>query len=173
MPPPEEGGSGRPSGKRWRTASGALLGLAIALQVGWGEVHFIRSFRESVSARAAPAGKALQTPAADFALAHVPAGRPIVYVTSGHGIPELFSYYELSYALTPRNAVWWAADGRPTSVVDWWSDASTGTPALLQLARRRGSSYLLFAGRPPPADLPSAETWRADPVHVLIRLREE
>ena len=130
------------------------------------------SFRESVSAAPAPAGKALQTPAADFARAHVPAGRAIVYVTSEHGIPQLFSYYELSYALTPRNAVWWAADGRTTSVVDWWSDASTGTPALLRLARRRRSSYLFFAGRPPPADMPSAETWRADSVHVLIRLRE-
>jgi hypothetical protein len=138
--------------------------------VVWGEVLLLRSFSESAGTAAAPPSELLRNPTAGLVRAHVPAGRPIVYVTSGHGVPELFSYYGLSYALTPRNPVWWAADGRPATVVDWWSDASGGAPALLRLARRLGATYLIFAGRQVPADLAVAGEWRMDRGHVLVEL---
>jgi hypothetical protein len=146
-----------------------VLMVAIAAQVAWGEARFLRTALKSL--RPASASDPLHSPSAGLLQAHVPAGPPILYVTQGHGIPELFSYYQLSYAMTPRNTVWWAADGVPAKAVDWWLDASGGTPRLLHLAAVKGTSYVAFAGRPPPPDLPAAETWTLDPAHTLVHLK--
>jgi hypothetical protein len=148
-----------------------LLAIAITVQVTWGEARFLHVTLKSLGAPRA--SDRLRSPGAGLAQAHVPAGRPILYVTEGHGIPELFSYYELSYEMTPRNTVWWAADGPPTTVVDWWLDASGGTPRLLRLATAKGATYLVFVGRPPPRDLPAAQIWTQDAAHTLIQLKEE
>jgi hypothetical protein len=146
-----------------------LLGVAIAGQVAWGEVKLLREVSAPTQSARLSAG--LRTPLSEFVRAHVPAGRTIVYVTEGHGIPELFSYYELSYAMTPSNRVWWAADGTVTTVVDWWLDASGGSASLVRVARAKGSAYLVFAGRPPPPDLPVIGLWREDPADAVVQIR--
>ena len=146
----------------------ALLGVAIAGQVAWGEVTLLKEAGAATQAPGVSSG--LRTPLSDFVRAHVPAGRTIVYVTQGHGIPELFSYYELSYAMTPSNRVWWAADGRVTTVVDWWLDVSGGSASLVRVARTKGSAYLVFAGRPPPPGLPVIGLWRADATDAIVQI---
>jgi hypothetical protein len=146
-----------------------LLAIAIAAQVTWGEARFLRAELKSLVPPRASDG--LRSPTAGLVRAHVRAGLPVLYVTEGHGIPELFSYYELSYEMTPWNTVWWAADGPPTTVVDWWLDASGGTPRLLRLAAAKGATHLVFAGRPPPPDLPAAQRWTQDPAHTLVQIR--
>jgi hypothetical protein len=135
-----------------------VLGLAVAGQVLWGETRVVREATAPAPAVALAPG--LRTPLSDFVRSHVPTGQTIVFVTEGHGIPELFGYYELSYAMAPRNTIWWAADGTATTVVDWWLDVSQGSPRLVQVARTKGAAYLVFAGRPPPSHLPVIELWR-------------
>lgn len=168
MPPPEA----RPGAwwRTWRGLAAALLAVVIGAQVAWGEVNVLKVVSVPSQPASQPVG--LRTPLSDFVRTHVPAGRTIVYVTGGHGVPELFSYYGLSYAMTPSNRVWWAADGTVTTVVDWWVDVSGGSARLLQVARARGSTYLLFAGRPPPPGLPVAGLWRQDAGDVLVRIKD-
>jgi hypothetical protein len=147
---------------------GVLLGIAIAAQVAWGEAKLVREV--TLPTQSAGVSRGLRTPLSEFVGAHVPAGRPILYVTQGHGIPELFSYYQLSYALAPDHRVWWAADGPVTTVVDWWVDVSAGSARLVEVARARGSAYLVFAGRPPPPDLPVTGLWRQDATDAVVRI---
>ena len=147
---------------------GVLLVTAIAAQVAWGEVKLVRQVTTPAQAAQLPVG--LQTPLSKFVRAHVPAGRTILYVTGAHGIPELYSYYQLIYALTPDNRVWWAAYGAPTTVVDWWVDVSAGSTRLLEVARASGSTYLVFAGRPPPPDFPVTDLWRMDGADAVVRI---
>jgi len=154
-------------GRSWRGVAAAVLGLTIALQVVWGEATLLQSASAPVPAAGIAPG--LRTPLSDFVRNHVPEGRTIVLVTEGHGIPELFAYYQLSYAMAPRNTVWWAADGTVTTVVDWWLDVSQGSARLVRVARAKGASYLVFSGRPPPRDLPVIELWSRAP-DTIVRI---
>jgi len=165
VPPPEPA---RPDlGSGWRGVAALLLGIAVAGQVLWGEAKVVRA--ATAPAPVAALAPGLRTPLSDFVRSHVPAGQTILFVTEGHGIPELFGYYELSYAMAPRNTVWWAADGTATTVVDWWLDVSPGSPRLVQVASTKGATYLVFAGRPPPSDLSVVQLWRRAP-DTIVRI---
>jgi hypothetical protein len=58
-----------------------------------------------------------------------------------------------------------------TTVVDWWLDVSGGGTRLLEVARAKGSAYLVFAGRRPPVDLPVVGLWRQGAADAVVRIQ--
>ncbi len=146
----------------------ALLLLGVVTQILVAQVSFFRTRVPAVGA-ALPTTPVM-TPGIEFVRAHVPAGDPIVYITGDKGVSDLFSYYQMSYSLAPRNAIWWAVPAPAGKVADWWQDARGGSQGIHRLAAHDHARYIVFAGTDVPADLrPSAE-WTMHCRFVVVEL---
>lgn len=145
-----------------------LLVLGVVAQVGLAQVDYLRT-RLPVAAASLQLTP-VSTPGIEFVKKHVPPGEPILYVTGNHDVVELFSYYQMSYALAPRNAVWWAVAARTTKMVDWWEDASGGAQGIRRLAAADHSRYAVFAGTDVTADLHPVAVWAMQTRFTVVEL---
>jgi hypothetical protein len=146
----------------------ALLLLGVVMQVFVAQISFLRTRLPAIGATL-PATQVM-TPGIEFVRTHVPAGEPILYLTGDKGVSDLFSYYQMSYSLAPRNAIWWAVPAPAGKVADWWQDARGGSQGIHRLAAYDHARYVVFAGTDVPADLrPSAE-WTMQDRFVVVEL---
>ena len=146
----------------------ALLMLGVAVQTSVNQIDFLRTRLSAVTATRTITP--VTTSDTEFVRRHVPSGEPIIYVTADKGIPDLFSYYQMSYALAPRNAVWWAVPAPAGKVADWWQDATGGSTAIRRLASDDHARYVVFAGTEIPADLHPSAVWTMQARFAVVEL---
>lgn len=146
----------------------ALLMLGVAAQASVAQIDFLRTRLPAVPATMS--ATPVTTPGIEFVRRHVPPGEPLIYMTGDKGISELFSYYQMSYALAPRNAVWWAVPAPAGKVADWWQDAAGGSSRIRRIAGDHHARYVVFAGTDIPADLHPAAKWTMQAQFAVVQL---
>jgi hypothetical protein len=145
--------------------------VAVQLALTQGEFVKIRLPEARSALQALPPAPSAPPPETNLILTRVAAGEPVIYDTGKNGPVELFDFFRLSYALAPRNEIWWAATAPVTSVEDWWEDVSGGPDAIRNLAARKHARYVMFAEVDVPNGLHYLAAWRMSGQIALVELR--